>query len=418
VSAEGGTPVEATRLDVQRQTGHSSPSFLPDGRHFLFFVQGTPESRGVYLGSIDSTDAQRLFDADSAAVFWPPDRVLFARQGALMARRLDPGTLQLTGDLLTVAGQVVSITGERHCSVSASSVGPIAYRPTVGERQLTWLDRSGRQAGTLGDADSSQVSALRLSPDGRTVALHRTVSGNTDVWLLDAARGVWRRFTTDPATEYNPTWSPDGSRIVFSSTRRQGVLDLYEKPVDGIASETALLASSENKNPRDWSPDGRFILHTVQSLKTGLDLWLLPLSGDRKPVTIAQTAFSEGNGRFSPDGRWIAYFSNETGRNEIYLQPFPGPGRKVQVSTAGGTSQEWRRDGRELFYLANDRLMAAPLTFNGSKVDVGTPVALFPVPAGTPYTAAPDGQRFLVAQQTKEASPITILLNWKPEATK
>jgi Tol biopolymer transport system component len=232
------------------------------------------------------------------------------------------------------------------------------------------------------------------------------------VWLVDTARGVRTRSTTDPAGEYNPIWSPDGRRIVFDSWRT-GTMDLYEKPVAGDATETLLLASPEPKFPCDWSPDGRFILYVSRSATAGGDLWALPLAGDRKPVPVAHTPFEEWGGHFSPDGHWIAYQSNASGQDEIYVQPFPGPGGRVQISTAGGTSPVWPRDGRELFFLANGRVMAAPVTGNGARV--GTPVPLFTAPpASSTFDVTADGQRFLFNIVVKEASPITILMNWKP----
>ena len=413
VPAAGGMAVEATHIQPPRQTGHRYPHFLPDGRHFLFFAVGTPENQGVYLGSLDSTDSRRLLEAGSAATFTPPNYLLFARQGTLLAQRLDLGKLEPADDPLPVAARVAARPGNTALAALSSSSGPIAYRPGAGERQLVWLDRSGRQAGTLGGPDAAQPAQIRLSPDGRTVALGRTAAGNTDVWLIEMARGVVRRFTSETAAEYNPIWSPDGSRVVFTSDRSGGLDDLYEKPVNGTGTETLLLASYEFKNSSDWSPDGRFILFVSLSPSTGNDLWALPLFGDRKPFVVAQTAFSERSGRFSPDGRWIAYESNESGRNEIYVQPFPGPGGKSQISISGGTSAQWRLDGRELFYMGLDnRLMAVPVTLNGSTVGAGTPVALFSTPPGSEYAASPDGQRFLVNEITEEASPITILLNW------
>jgi eukaryotic-like serine/threonine-protein kinase len=416
VDAAGSTAVEVTQLDPPRQVTHRLPCFLPDGRHFLFFVLGTRETKGVYLGSVDSTDTRRLFDADSQAVLSPPDRLVYAREGALLAQRLELKTLALVGAPLTVAAHVaMDLSRIGLAAMSASAAGPIAYRANPEERQLTWLDRAGRSVGTLGAADLSQPAGLRLSPDGHTLTYRRNLAGNDDVWLADTVRGVLTRFTMDPARDSNPIWSPDGSRIVFCS-RRRGVMDLYEKPVSGRATETVLLASSESKNALDWTLDGRFILYASQSGQTGFDLWAMPLFGDRKPIAVAQTPFAEAAGRFAPDGRWVAHQSDESGRTEIYVQSFPEPSVKTQISTSGGTTPEWRGDGKELFYVSNDRVMAVPITLGTSKVEAGTPVALFPLAAGTSWTVSGDGQRFLVARQTKEASPITVLLNWNPEA--
>jgi Tol biopolymer transport system component len=419
VPVGGGSAVEVTRVDAPRHSGHRFPRFLPDGRHFLFFALGTPESQGVYLGSLDSMEARRLFEADGAAVFVPPDLALFPRQGALWAQRLDPDTFEPVGDSLPVAKSVaVDSNLFANVALSASSAGVVAYRASGVQGQLTWFDRSGRQIGTVGGRDMDQPADFRLSPDGRSVSFRRAISGNVDVWLMEVARGVLRRFTSDGAREYEAIWSPDGSRIAFSSDR-QGVLDLYEKPVAGAGAESLLLASPEHKNIYDWSFDGRFILYASQNPKTGEDLWALPLDGDRKPLPVAQTAFQEVDGRFSPDGRWIAYMLNESGRNEIHVQPFPGPGAKLQISTNGGSNPQWRRDGREIFFLGPDnRLMAVPvmLAANGSTVEAGTPVALFATRPGSEFAASPDGQRFLINTSLEDAAipPITVLLNWKP----
>ena len=209
--------------------------------------------------------------------------------------------------------------------------------------------------------------------------------------------------------------------MAFHASRKGGGLnDLYEKSLSGGA-EQVLLESPENKNMGDWSPDGRFILYSSQNPKTARDIWALPLDGDRKPFVVVQTGFDEAGARFSEDGRWIAYQSNETGQVEVFVQPFPGPGRSWQISTNGGAGAEFRADGRELYYRAPDnRLMAAPLTLDakGVTVDAGNPVALFPLRPGAAYTATSDGQRFLINQPTGDAtaSPITVVLNWKPPA--
>jgi Tol biopolymer transport system component len=420
VPAGGGSTVAVTRVDPPRQTGHRFPRFLPDGRHFLFFALGTPEGQGVYLGSLDSMDARRLFDADGAAVFVPPDHVLFPRQGALWAQRLDPNTLESVGDSLPVA-KSVAVDPNLFASValSASAAGVVAYRASGVQGQMTWFDRTGRQIGTVGARDVGQPADLELAPDGRSVTFRRTVSGNMDVWLIEIARGVLRRFTANAARDYEAVWSPDGSRLVFSSDRK-GVLDLYEKPVAGTEAESLLLESPEHKNLYDWSLDGRYILYTIQNAKTAQDLWALPLFGDRKPLPVAQTAFQEVNGRFSPDVRWVAYVLNESGRNEIYVQPFPGPGARLQISTSGGNAPLWRRDGRELFYLGPDnRLMAVPISLpvNGSAIEAGAPVALFATRPGSEFAVSPDGQQFLVNTSLDDAAPpITVILNWRPKS--
>jgi Tol biopolymer transport system component len=413
VAATGGEVAAVTHVDPPMHSGHIRPQFLPDGRHFLFYAFGSSEGKGVYVGSLDSMEVHPLLRSDAAAVFAPPDLVLFAQEGALVAQRLNLGTLELTGNPMTVARQIAVDVVNGYAAVAASPAGPIAYRSQSPERQLTWLNRSGQQIGTLGDAVSAVDSAARFSPDGRTIALSRTGDGNQDVWLMDAARATWRRFTADPGVDTAPVWSPDGNRVVVGSDRRAGNLDLYEKPSNGTEAETLLLETPEDKTAEAWSPDGRFILYSSNDPKTRRDLWALPLFGDRKPLPIARTTAAEIQGRLSPDGRWVAYVSDESGRNEAYVQPFPGPGAKVQISIAGGSNPEWRGDGREIFYSSQEgpQLMAVLLSPNGGRLDPRTPVVLFPIPPG-PYVAAPDGQRFLVAATSEQASAITILLNW------
>ena len=405
-----------------QQIGHRFPHFLPDGRHFLFFATGAPGVQGVYIGTLDTTDARRLLEADTAAVFTPPDFVLFVRQETLFAQRLDLDRLEPVGEPFQVAERLaVNPNNFASVALSASVAGPLAFRTAVAEpRQLVWLDSAGKQIAAVADLDTAETNTMRLSPDGRTLALTRRVGGNTDVWLIDIKQGVPRRFTFEAVNDQNPVWSPDGSRIVFQSSRKGGgFYDLYEKPVASGGAENVLLESSENKNVTDWSPDGRFILYSSLRPKTARDLWALPLGGDRKPFAVVQSAFEENNGRFSPDGRWIAYQSNETGPTEVYVRAFPGPGRNWQISTGGGTNPQWRADGREIFYRTpDDRIMAVQVAFpaNGASVDSGRPVALFSLRPGSAYIAAPDGQRFLINTPLGEpvTPPITVVLNWQP----
>jgi Tol biopolymer transport system component len=275
------------------------------------------------------------------------------------------------------------------------------------------LDRTGRAVSTLAQPDDAQLTLSRLSSDGSTVSVTRTVGGANSVWLLDVKRGVLRRLTF-AANERMPIFSPDGTRVVYGIDGDSEASDIYERASDGTQGDTRLLESDDNKHPLDWSPDGRYILYAVT---TGRDLWVLPLIGERKPIALTRTPFAERDGRFSPDGKWIAYTTNETGRDEIHVQPFPGPGPSVQVSVGGGDSPRWRRDGRELFFLAPDkRLMAVSISDVGARLDAQSPRALFKLSTTSTYEPSTDGQRFLVTAIVSEASPITVILNWKPPA--
>ena len=239
----------------------------------------------------------------------------------------------------------------------------MAYRTGAAgaARQLTWLDRSGKSVGTAGAPDSAGLTDVELSPDGKRVAVTRADKGNADIWLIDAARGFPTRFTFDAANDVRPVWSADGNRLVFQSNRK-GAFNLYWKLSSGAGADELLLESDQNKAPTDSSSDGRFLLFRTLDPQTGYDLWVLPLSGDKKPVPFLKTPFEERDGQFSPDGKWVAYQSNESGRSEIYVQPFPGPGRKLQISSSGGAQPRWNKNSKEIFYVSLDsKMMAAPV---------------------------------------------------------
>jgi serine/threonine protein kinase len=426
IAASGGQTVAVTQPD-QAAPSHRFPEFLPDGRQFLYLAAlGAPDKEGVYLGSLDGAPPKRLLTADTAATFASPGYLLLVQQGVLVARPFNVTTKEL-GEPIPIAQPVGSDAGVRRGAFSVSASGVLAHRSGVaGRRQIVWVDRTGKQVGTVGAPDDAVLQSVALSPNGRRVALSRIVRGNSDIWILDVDRGVPTRFTFDPALDNNPIWSPDSSRVAFRSNR-SGPFDLFEKTASGAGVERPVLTSPQIKTPVDWSSDGRFLLYSLLDAKTVQDLWALPMTGDRKPFPVVQTPFTERNGQFSPDGRWIAYDSNESGRFEVSVQPFPGPGGKWQVSTGGGVTPRWRRDGRELFYVAPDgALMAAPVraSSDGQALEPGEPARLFRVPivlgGSVPdnlkhqYDVAADGQRFLINVTTEEASavPITVVLNW------
>jgi Tol biopolymer transport system component len=313
--------------------------------------------------------------------------------------------------------------------LSASDTGIVSYRTGTNiQRQFVWFDRSGSEISRLGD---SAMASPSLSPDGRRVVGYRgnPVDGNVDIWMLDVTRGVFSRLTDNVADDVSPVWSPNGDLIVFGSNRK-GTHDLYRKSAVASGNEDLLLTTPQHKGPTDWSSDGRFILFDSRDPKTGVDIWALPLDPSGKPgkpFPVVQTGFDEQWGQFSPDGKWIAYQSDESGRHEIYVRAFPGPGNKWPVSTNGGTKVRWRHDGKELFYIAADgRLMAVTIgtASNVNTMEVGTPVFLFTPPIGgaiqqgdfrPQYMVSANGQRFLVAAVKEgENSPIRVIANWKP----
>jgi len=417
VSTGGGPVMPVTKVDPPKQVSHRFPRFLPDGQHFLYFAVGDPENRGVYVGSLDGKPSKRLFDADSAAAFLPPNQLLFTRQNTLFSRQFDPKTLAVTGDPRAIADDLVStVDWLAEPAFSVSQMGTMAYRLGKNETQLVWLDRAGRQAGTSVDPDTAPAQGMRLARDERTVALSRTVSGNMDVWIIELTRNVLRRLTFDAADDSGAVWSPDGSQIAFASRQKLGNLNLYVKPVNGSGSEEPLVLSTENKFVQDWSSDGRYILYSVDSAKTAQDLWAFSMA-EKKSFPVLQTNADETSARFSPDGHWIVFMSNETGRFEVYVQPFPGPaGKSPPISTNGGVNPQWRADGKEIFYAALDnRLMAVPVTLRANgQVESGVPASLFQLRPRSEYEVSHDGQRFLIHAPTEDASasPITIVLNW------
>ena len=433
VPALGGQAVALTTLDGQVRS-QQFPFFLPDGRQFLFYAQGTPETRGIYLGSLDSADMRRLTPADTAGVYLPSGWLLWVRAGTVVAQRLDLERKALTGELVTLADQVAEANSAAS-AVSVSAAGLVAYRTGGANRrqQLAWFDRSGKSLGMMGAPDENELIAPSVSPDGRRVAVTRNVQGNLDIWLLDGTRTS--RFTFDAGVDRFPIWSSDGSWIVFDSNRKVH-RDLYQKPSSGGSAEDLLVESPQNKVATDWSADGRFILYQSIDPQTNWDLWVLPLDGDRKPWMFLKTSFDERNGQFSPDRRWVAYMSNESGRQEIYIRPFAAPAAsgaaanpaagQWQVSTAGGIFPRWRPDGKELYYIGpNGEMMAAPITAAGTALAPGAPVSLFPtriVGGGVirfesrQYDVTRDGRFLINTVLDADAAPITLLQNWNPES--
>ncbi len=423
VSSSGGPATPVTRVDPsRRETSHRWPCFLPDGRHFLYLVQG--EKGGLHVGSLDSKEEKLLLLANSNVAYAPPGYILFFREGTLRAQPFDAKRLQLTGEAFPVAEQVQSNVGFASANFSASENGVLAYvgGSAANLSQLVWLDRSGKRIGSVGEP--ADFWDPRISHDGRRIAyVLNDAAGNGDIWLYDLSRRVATRFTFDPENDIAPIWSPDDSRIVFTSYRK-GPGDLYQKVSTGAGSDEMLLATSYRKIPTAWSPDGRFIAFHVLQPKTSWDLWVFSLA-DRKLIPYLQTEFAEYGAEFSPDGRWVAYVSAESGRPEIYVQPFPGPGGKWQISTAGGWMPAWRRDGKELFYIASDRKLMVARVRTGSTFEAEIPEPLFESKGKTfggltrrQYDVSADGERFLVnwAMEEESSAPITLVQNWTAKA--
>jgi dipeptidyl aminopeptidase/acylaminoacyl peptidase len=375
----------------------------------------------IRIGSLDRPGNDvTLFQAESS-VSYASGHVIFAHDESLMARPFDVEARQFVGDPFLLAERV-STEQSRYVGASVSESGTLVYGQANADvaRQLTWFDRTGRRLGTLSDA--APYTGLALSPDERHVAvtLETGDPSNVDIWLIDVTRNIRSRLTVHPGQERSPVWSPDSARIALQSSRARQPIALRQMLISETGKEELLLDGQGNftMTPSGWSSDGRFIAYTTR----GSNVWILPLFGDRKPFAFADSPFTEASAVFSPDGRWLAYTSNEGGQTDVYVQSFPRPGVKSQVSRDGGSHPVWRADGRELFYLGPDGTMMSVSVGEGPSLDAGLPRALFhadvwALARNQVYAVTRDG-RFLVTvtpQKSSGAAPLTVVLNWHQE---
>jgi Tol biopolymer transport system component len=333
----------------------------------------------------------------------------------------DARSLKVTGDPATIAEHIAEVGDNHEFDFSVSDDGVLAYQSGSPTSQLTWFDRTGKKLNSLGEPTNYWTVAL--SPDERRAAVSLLDADGriADVWLLDLTRGSISRLTFDPSSEGNPVWSPDGNNIVYGSTRRgDGHVQLYEKAASGAGDDQLLLQSASDKYATSWSRDGQFILFDNWPVRAKAGIWLLPLNGERQPKPLLQTAaFDQTGGQFSPDARFVAYMSNESGRTEVYVRPFPLSDDKWQISSGGGQFPLWRADGKELFFVTDEgRLMSAEIRAS-EKFESSVPEQLFRTNiknphAGLCYAAAVDGQRFLVNTfvEGDNPAPMIVVLNW------
>jgi Tol biopolymer transport system component len=431
ISAAGGTPTPVTELDKSRnENGHRYPWFLPDGRHFLYMGRSSePEKTGVFVGDLESKERKQVLSVDTTAVFATATGnstgyLLFMRDQTLMAQPFNAGKLATTGEAEPVAehvDHVVNVGGV----FGVSQTGVLAYIAAVanGGVQITWFDRSGRPSGTVGPPGSIEWASL--SPDGTTVATDRLdpQSGLYDLWLHDLARGTASRFTFGGNARL-PIWSPDGARIIFNSVPKNGN-NIFVRNANQTGQEE-VLGDSPFQLATDWSRDGRYIIAGAvsSSLSAGIGrtggIWVHPLFGEKKPFAYGHPGFRGTEAKLSPDGKWLAYSSDESKRNEIYVVSFPTPEGKFQISTDGGRIPVWSRDGRELYFISADsKMMAVKINTSGGKFQASVPQPLFDVrmPEGIipNFDVSKDG-RFLIPTVVGGASnnvPMTVVLNWQ-----
>ena len=422
ISADGGVPTRITTLDASlEQVSHRWPWFLPDGHHYLYTGRSSdPARNAIFVADLESPQKARVLEAGSNAAFAPPGFLLFVRERTLMAVNFDAAKLRTAGEPFPVASPVDLITANVQGNFSASQSGTVVYYSGGAglNSQLTWFDRAGQKLGVTGEPGSFVQPAI--SPNGEEVVVDKldSLSGTYDIWLYDLARGAASRMTFDRKQDGYPVWSPDGSHIVFASDRR-GVYNLYEKSVGGAAKEELLLESPLPKFPCDWSRDGRYLIYYQIDPKTKYDLWVLqdplgPAAG-RKPFPYLTSEFDEHRAKLSPDGNWLAYASNETSRDEVYVQSFPSPGNKWRVSVNGGSRPVWRRDGKELFYIAPDRKLMVAAVTPKPRFQTGQPAPLFETRLSLTrfFDVTPDGNKFLLVDPMQDAAtPMTLLVDW------
>ena len=423
VPASGG---QATTIELKSTAGtrmYSQPSLLPDRRHILYSVNETWEggnNSGIYVASVDGKEEKRLLPALSNARFVPPGYLVYGREGSLRAQKFDPDRLALGGEPRVLLEGVQYIGFYQSHLFTISDTGRLAYVGGRGApgRNLSWVDRTGAVVGTVGEPGN--YFSPRISRDGRRVAydLSETTTDSGDIWTYDLERRIPTRLTFDPRNESAPVWSPDDRRLLFFADY-PGHSDLVAIAADGAGQAETVLSNGKNNVPGDWSKDGSTILLETRAGGAGTDL-LLYRPADKHQADWMATPFGERQARFSPDGNWIAYESNESGREEVYVRGVASGG-KSRVSTDGGGSAVWRRDGRELFYLSRDHRVMSVAVRPGATFEASRPVPLFRIPGdvlelsiATQYDVAPDGQRFLMnlSTSTQGKSLITLVSDW------
>jgi WD40 repeat protein len=422
VSQAGGESEPVTTLDDARgDDSHRHPWFLPDGRRFLYlarFPDGAESGQAIVVGSLDGDPPVEIGRSPAAAAY-ASGNLLYLRESTLMARPFDPSSLEFDGEAVPVVEQVALLsTGTAKAVFSPSETGTLVSQSGVTQAGaiLRWRDRSGELIAEVGEP--GRLYAVELSPDGTlaVAVVGDSESGNGDLWILDLERGLPTRFTSDDGNEFAPLWSPDGSEIVYTSVEG-GTYRLVRKAVESGGAGDVLLESDGNRVVSGWGADGRSLFVSAQRKDTSWDQVVLEPGGEPELKELIVTEFAEGGGQLSPDGRWILYQSNASGRFEIYVQPYPGPGRTLRASSAGGLWPRWSADGTEIYYQSfAGTLMAVPVRSTGSGLSLAPAVELFSGPSlenGGQYDVAGDG-RFLVIEPIAEQQPepVTVLMNW------
>jgi Tol biopolymer transport system component len=405
-------------VDSAHYTSHRWPSFLPDGKHFLYIAvkhnAPTSPETAVFLASLDGKENRLLFHTLSNAVY-ASGRLLFQRENSLVAQAFDPSSGRFSGEPQTLSENVQFDPGLWRMNLSTSTDGMLVFASgtTSGTQILTWYDRSGKRLGTVGE--QGDFYDLDLSPDDKKVVTTELNTATATIWVHDLATNLKTRLTFSGGAHLTPLWSPDGKEVAFTSNQQAAI---SVKTIGSSAPERTLLSSP---NPiyqaiADWSRDGRYLMYE-QGAGINTDLWVLPLSGDSKPFFFTSGA---SRGTFSPDGRWVSYVATEGGRPEVFVAPFPWTGTKWQISNGGGAGPRWRADGKELFYFDLTGITAVEVDGAGSAFQVGSSKLLFRLPLrgiiSREYAPSRDGQRFLAVTPSEGSSQsLTLVQNWPAE---
>jgi Tol biopolymer transport system component len=416
----GGTPRPLTHLD-KGEAGQRWPDFLPGGKVLLFTTGATVANWGgakIAAQSLATGEQRQLIQGGAQARYARSGHLVYVQAATLMAVPFDPHGLLVTGNSVPVVEDVLQSSSTGAAQFSLSMTGSLVYvsgTVQAGQRRLVWVTRDGTEQPVA--APPHAYRGVRLSPDGRRAAV-AIDEQDTQVWLYDLSRGTLTKTTFTGTVGSNPVWTPDSKRIAFSSNK-DGQVNVYWELADGSGGLERLTASDYIHTAMSWSPDGQTLAFIEINPATGYDIWMLRLS-DRKAEPFLRTQYNESVPRFSPDGRWLVYTSDESGRYEIYVQPYPGPNRKWQISTEGGTEPAWNSNGRELFYRSGDKMMSVDIATQPGFA-AGKPRVLFeghyePTPGSNPnYDVAPDGQRFLMLKPSESAdanpSQINVVLN-------
>jgi eukaryotic-like serine/threonine-protein kinase len=425
ISASGGTPQPITKLRPSERS-HRWPQFLPDERHFLYFVQSNVlESAGVFAASLDGGEPKLILRNNSAAFYAPPGYLLFVRDGTLMAQHFNADKLTLIGDAAPLATRVGANLAVNLPLFAASKNGILAYQSggaVGGSYRLLWFDRTGKQIAETGTPDV--YFEPRISPDDRRLVVSELgpVGGGTaNLWVFDLVRGIKTRLTFSGANDREPAWSADGKTIAYVSSPNT-YMQIFQNPADGTGTSTPLVAEKDaTEYVPSFSTDGRYVIYQRLALDSNShrEIWAMPLAGERKPFPAVQIHSDVFEASLSPNGKWLAYTSAESGTFDIYVVPFQHGGGRWEVSTNGGTGPKWRGDGKELFYLSQDnKIMSAEISEAGSSLVIGKVQSLFQVnPFRTtfrPYDASSDGKKFVVVSMgaTEVSEPLTLVVNW------